>query len=191
MDPIHKKKRKEARRLFLVGEAHTNAEIGRRLGLKPHTVARYRKEEDWDGLKLRIDRRAAEKMVEQIATDRVNLNVRHFKYWEVLLNEALVTLKSASGKFDTRGLVEMAGIIDKAQKGQRLARGLGLDGQTEEEVRAQSEAGIRHLIDTFIESVKEHVSDEEVRERIRRSVLEAVPDEPEPGSCDPGDTITH
>jgi len=30
------------------------------------------------------------------------------------------------------------------------------------------------LIDTFIDAVKEHVSDEKTRERIRKSILEAI-----------------
>ena len=97
MDLVHKRKRKEARRLFLTGEVTINAEIARRLGLKPHTVARYRKEEDWDGLRMKVDRRAAEKMVDQIANERVSLNVRHYKYYEVILNEVAATMKAQTG----------------------------------------------------------------------------------------------
>jgi uncharacterized protein YjcR len=76
MDASHKKKRKEARKLFLSGECSSNAEIGRKLGLKPHTVAKYRKEEDWDGLRLKSDRHAAQRMAEQCASDRVSLEVK-------------------------------------------------------------------------------------------------------------------
>ena len=72
------RKREEARRLYLAGEADTNAEIAARLKVKPHTVGHWRKEEDWDGLRYKIDRRAAELFVEKIATDRVTLNVRHY-----------------------------------------------------------------------------------------------------------------
>ena len=65
MAKYSKTKREEARRLYLTGEATTVAEIARRLKTKPHTVGQWRKEEDWDGLRLRIDRQAAEKLVEQ------------------------------------------------------------------------------------------------------------------------------
>ena len=45
-----RKKREEARRLYLSGECETNAEIARRLKLKPHTVGKWRRDEDWEGL---------------------------------------------------------------------------------------------------------------------------------------------
>ena len=69
------KVREEARRLYLTGEMTSNAEIAIRLGVKPHTVGSWRRDEDWDGLRRKIDRRAAEMFVEKIATDRVTLNV--------------------------------------------------------------------------------------------------------------------
>ena len=58
------KKREEARRMFLTGEVETNAEIAARLGVKPHTIGAWRRQEDWDGLRLKVDRRAAELFVE-------------------------------------------------------------------------------------------------------------------------------
>ena len=57
------KSREEARRLYLTGEISTNAEIAARLKVKPHTVGTWRRQEDWDGLRLKIDRRAAELFV--------------------------------------------------------------------------------------------------------------------------------
>src|SRR5258705_12927299 len=95
------KAREEARRLYLTNEMSTNAEIAVRLEVKAHTVGRWRKEEDWDGLRLKIDRRAAELFVEKIATDRVTLNVRHYRVWELLLARLLEDLK-AKGSIDTR-----------------------------------------------------------------------------------------
>ena len=167
--------REEARRLFLTGELHTNAEIARHVGVKPHTIGRWRGEENWDDLRLKIDRRAAEKLVEQIATDRVSLNVKHFRYWEVVLNEIAATMKATTGKFSTRELVELAGILDRAQKGQRLARGLSLDGQTEEEARAEAQAENRTLIDIFIDAIKSNVEDPQVRDRVREAILARLP----------------
>jgi hypothetical protein len=181
-------KRKEARRLYLSGECDTNAEIATRLGVKPHTVGRWRKEEDWDGLKLKIDRRAAEMFVEKIASDRVTLNVRHYRYWEAMLVKVSDALKSRE-TLDVRELDRIGGILDRAQKGQRLAKGMSVAGETEEAIRAQSHAEIRRLIDSFIDAVKENVADEDTRERIRLAILDALPQAADDGASEPQDTL--
>ena len=168
------RKREEARSLFLSGEMETNAEIAAHLGVKPHTVGRWRKEEDWDGLRRKIDRRAAELFVEKIATDRTTLNVRHYRLWDLMLANLADSLKEG-GPMEVREMERIAGILDRAQKGQRLAKGLSTTGETEEQIRAQSQAEIRGLIDVFIDSVKDNVDDEEIRDRIRRSLAEALP----------------
>ena len=183
------KPREEARRLYLSSEMNTNTEIAARLRVKPHTVARWRKEEDWDGLRTKIDRKAAEMFVEKIATDRVTLNVRHYRFWDLLLGRLAEDLKK--GQFDIRDLERISGILDRAQKGQRLAKGLSITGETEEAIRAQSEAETRHLIDVFIESIKENVHDEGTRERIRQAVLAAVPEEEDAGAGEPGEAVVH
>ncbi len=87
------KQREEARALYLSGEAETNADIATKLNVKPHTVGKWRKEEDWDGLRLKIDRRAAEMFVEKIATDRTNLNVLHFRCWELIFTRLMTAMK--------------------------------------------------------------------------------------------------
>ena len=173
-----KSPREEARRLYLSGEMKTNAEIAAHLGVKPHTVAKWRKDEDWDGLRLKIDRRAAEMFVERIATDRTHFNVVHYRIWELVLSKLMEDLKTRNS-VDIRELERIAAILDKAQKGQRLAKGLSLTGETEEQIRAEAEMEIRSLIDTFIDAVKEHVADEETRDRIRRTLLTAIPEEDE------------
>ena len=48
MKKNNKKIREEAMRMFLTGECDTNAEIACKLDVKPHTIGRWRKEEDWD-----------------------------------------------------------------------------------------------------------------------------------------------
>ncbi len=60
-------------------------------------------------------------------------------------------LKSDQVK-DLRTLERMTAILDRAQKGQRLAKGLSLDGETEEAIRAQAQSEIRSLIDMFLHS---------------------------------------
>ena len=116
--------------------------------------------------------------MEKLATDRVTLNVRHYRLWDLLLTRLMEDLKT-EGSRDTRELDRIAGILDRAQRGQRLAKGLSTTGETEEQVRAEAEAEIRRLIDTFIDAVKENVPDEETRDRIRRMLSEATAPEPE------------
>ena len=119
--------------------------------------------------------------MEQIATDRIELNVKHFRYWEVLLAHVSSTLKAIPpGKANLRDLVEIAGVLDRAQKGQRVARGLALDGQTEEEARAEAAAENRTLIDIFIDALKAHVPDVDARDRIREAILARIPGEDDP-----------
>ena len=166
----------------------SNAEIALRLKVKPHTVGRWRKEEDWDGLRLKADKRAAEMFVEKIASDRTTLNVRHYRFWDALLAQAGETLK-AKKILDIRELERLAGIIDRAQKGQRLAKGMSVYGETEEAIRAQAEAEIRGLIDGFIDAVKENVEDEEARERIRQRILQQLPQEAGDGAGEPQDAL--
>jgi transposase len=179
------KTREKARALFLSGETVSNVEIARHLKIKPHTVAAWRKTEGWDELKLAVDKRAAEKLVEEIATDRVELNRRHFRFWELTLAKAAEVLK-AEPHFDLRSLERLTAILDRAQKGQRLAKGLSLDGETEEGIRAQAQAEIRGLVDTFVGALKENIQDEELRERIADAVLSRVPREPDGGILEPG-----
>jgi hypothetical protein len=170
--------REEGRRLYLTGELATNAEIAARLQVKPHTVGKWRREEDWDGLRMKIDRRAAEMFVEKIASDRTSLNLTHYRLWDLVLAKLMAELKQPAN-VAIRELDRVAGILDRAQKGQRLAKGLSATGETEEQIRAESEAEIRRLIDAFIDAVKEHVTDETSRELIRRAVMEALDSEGE------------
>jgi hypothetical protein len=179
------KAREESRRLFLTGEVTTNAEIAARLGTKPHTVGRWRREEGWDDLRRKIDRRAAEMFVEKIATDRVSLNVRHYRMWELVLANLAEDLK-AKKMPDVRDLERVAGILDRAQRGQRLAKGMSVAGETEESIRAEAAAENRRLVDVVIDAIKENVVDEETRDRIRRTILEALPEEEGTGTGDGG-----
>jgi hypothetical protein len=173
--------REEARRLHLEGELTSVAEIARRLKVKAQTVARWKREEDWDALRLKIDRRAAEQLVERLASERVALNTQHFKLWGAVVSRLFSSLtKEGLESEGVRNLEKVAAVLERAQRGQRLARGLSLDGQTEEQIRAQAEADGRALIDGFIEIVKDVVTDEETRDRIARAIMERCPVEEDP-----------
>jgi len=177
--------REEARRLYLTSECTSTAEIARRLKVKSHTVARWKKAEDWDRLRLKIDLRAAEQMVEKLATERVTLNARHYKFWDVLGGRMVDVVKSGrAGGDEIKDLERMTTILERMQKGQRLARGLSLDGQTEEQIRAEAQAEMRGLVDLFVDVVKQHVTDETTRDLICRAVLERVPAEEVEGPDD-------
>jgi len=168
--------REEARQYYLTGEVTSIAEIARRIKVKPHTIGAWKKEENWDSLKIKIDRRAAEQLVERLATERVNLNATHFKLWNNLIGRILGALqKEGIRGEDVRNLEKVAAALEKAQKGQRLARGLSLDGETEEAILARAEAETRALVDLFIDLVKQHVPDEETRDRIARGLYERAP----------------
>jgi uncharacterized protein YjcR len=180
--------REEARKLFLTGQMHTNSEIAARLRVKPHTVGKWRRDEDWDGLRTKIDIRAAEVFAEKIANDRVSLNLKHFRFWDLLLAKLTDDLKRER-PLDIRDIERIATVVDRAQKGQRLARGLSTGGETEEAIRAQSIAETRRIIDAFIQSVKENVADEQTRDRIRRSILDALPAEADSGASQPHDQV--
>jgi len=184
------KVREEARRLYLTGEMTTSAEIAARLGVKAHTVGRWRRDEDWEGLRQKIDRRAAEMFVEKIATDRVTLNVRHFRFWELVLAKLAEDLKGKKN-LDVRDMERVAGILERAQKGQRVAKGLSASGETEEGIRAQAQAENRRLIDVVVDAIKEHVTNEETRDKIRRAILEKLPEEADGGAGDPGHPVAH
>ena len=171
-----KKTRERARGLYLTGECNSLAEIARRVGVKPHTVGRWKQDEDWDGLRLKIERRAAEQMAEKIASDRVELNDRHFKGWNVVFGQLFNKMQNGELNGERiRNLERVAAILDRAQKGQRLARGLSLDGKVEEQIRAEAAAENRGLVDAFIDIVKAEVEDEDTRDRIARGLFERCP----------------
>jgi hypothetical protein len=89
-----------------------------------------------------------------------------------------------------REMERLAGILDKAQKGQRLAKGLSITGEPEEVIRAQLEAELRQLIDVFIDSVKETIPDEATREKIRQKILNALPAEEGEGAGEPSHAVS-
>lgn len=178
--------REQARELYLTGEVTSVSEIARQIKAKPHTVGRWKKEEKWDALRLKIDLRAAEQMAERLASERTNLNSQHFKAWGVVLARLFESLKRQG--LSGNEVQTLAATLEKAQRGQRLARGLALDGLTEEQIRAESEAEVRALVDLVMDVVKTEVRDPEIQDRIARAIFSRVPGEFErEGRGDGGD----
>src|SRR5688572_4770340 len=139
------KLREQARSLYLTGEMDTNAEIAARLRLKPHTVGAWRRQEDWDGLKLKIAQREADRFVEKIATDRTSMNLTHYRYWQLVVAKLGDILKSSKA-LNIKDLESIAAILDRAQKGQRLSKGMTSPAETEEALRAKAQAELGRAI---------------------------------------------
>ena len=167
------KVREAAKRLFITGQLTTNAQIAMHLGVKAHTVGRWRRKYDWDGEKLEIERQVAEHLNSEIATERTELNRKHYRFWEALMTRVADALKTPSFE-EVKVLTRLAAIIERAQKGQRLARGLNLSGQTEEVIRAEAQSDNRNLINLLLDIVKGHITDEATRNRIADAIAEAV-----------------
>ncbi|MGH9867062.1 MAG: hypothetical protein ACREAA_02710 [Candidatus Polarisedimenticolia bacterium] len=175
--------RKEARRLFLSGEMDTNADIAAHLHVKPHSVGRWRKEEGWDDVRRKAERHHAEKQAKSIRSKVVVTNDTHLKAWDIILGQLVETLyKPDPAK--VKMLDRQAKILELTQRGQRLGRGLNVEGETEEKIRAESYATHRKMIDLFIDTVKETVPDEETRERIGQRLMAAVPRQESLGAAD-------
>jgi hypothetical protein len=88
---------KEARRLFLTGEFETTPPSPRASGSSRTPSGRWRKGGGLGRAAAQGDRRAAESFADKIASDRVNLNVRHFRYWDLLVAKLGEELKTTGG----------------------------------------------------------------------------------------------
>jgi hypothetical protein len=186
------KLREEARQYYLTGEVTSISEIARRVRVKPHTVGVWKRDEDWDGLRIKIDKRAAEQLVERLATERVNLNAQHFKLWNAVVGRVFAAVqKGQIDSSETRDLDRVSAILERAQKGQRLARGLSLDGETEEQIRAEAAAETRHVVDTFLRVIKKEIGDPGTRDRIAQAVLELIPRSMEEDEESDGSNAAH
>ena len=176
--------------MFLSGELETNSEIAAFLKVKPHTIGAWRREEGWDETRRKSERYAAEKLAKAIASQTVSTNLNHLKVWDVILVQLAQTLNKPD-PIMVKILDRQASIIERAQRGQRLGRGLSVDGQTEEKIRAESQAEIRRVIDLFIDTVKESVPDEETRDSIGQRLLAAIPRQEGVGATDDDEPGTH
>ena len=168
----------------------TNAEVATYLKVKAHTVGVWRREEAWDETKRKAERHAAEKFAKTIATQTVNTNLKHLKAWDVILGRLVQTIDKPDGEA-VKILDRQASILERAQRGQRLGRGLSVDGQTEERIRAEAHATTRHLIDLFLDTVKECVPDEQTRDRIGERLMAALPRQAGVGATDDDESDAH
>ena len=170
--------------LFVTGQVTSNAELARRFNVKPHTIGQWRKQGGWDDLRLQGERKYAEKLVEEISSERVAVNAKHSKFWGLLTSHLLAILKTKTKEeFDLTQIQKFAAVLERLQKGERLAKDMAM-GLREDEIKAAHAGQMRTLVDTFIQAVKENVNDEDTRDRIVTAVWSCLPEEPA-GRADP------
>ena len=126
---------------------------------------------------LKIDRHAAEQLAERIASERVSLNATHFRLWGVVVAQLFERLQQGGLSGDEiRNLDKVAGILDRAQKGQPADTGPVLrpvaPGQA---ARRGGQFRRPHIARRRIDEV----ADEETRDRIAQAMMEASPMEPD------------
>ena len=91
MDKIARTYEKAAR-LFLSGQMDTTRQITAAVKIDPHTVARWRREGDWDALKRGIPIRAAAILRQRLAGTQKQRDARHRQTWGLILIQAGVLL---------------------------------------------------------------------------------------------------
>jgi hypothetical protein len=120
------------------------------------------------------------------------LNAQHFKLWNAVVGRVFAAVqKGQIDSSETRDLDRVSAILERAQKGQRLARGLSLDGETEEQIRAEAAAETRHVVDTFLRVIKKEIGDPGTRDRIAQAVLELIPRSMEEDEESDGSNAAH
>lgn len=104
-------------------------------------------------LQAQKERKIAEDLLEKQIEQEIDWNITHLKLWGEFLNilqDALKdkkNIKSKDGKISAYVLEKFANVMEKAQKGQRLA--LGLDEKTEKD-----DGSLKELADAIRESFK-------------------------------------
>ncbi len=148
----------ELKQKFLLGDYKSLKEFAEREGLNYKSSYFFKRVKGWIEEKevkekqkrSRIIEKVTEKQIEQ----EVDYNTTHLKLWGEFLNilqEALAdkeNLLNKQGRISAYILEKFANVMEKAQKGQRLA--LGLDNQTE-----TSNESLKELVRAIRESAAE------------------------------------
>lgn len=147
----------ELKKEFLLGDYKSLKEFAEKKGLKYNSDFR-KKAAGWREEKLTRNRQKTDKIIEKVIEKQieqeVDWNTAHLNAWGELLNIINEILKardeqlSKDGKLNIYALEKIANILEKIQKGQRLA--LGLDSQTE-----TSSDSLKELVEAIKESAKE------------------------------------
>jgi hypothetical protein len=128
----------ELKKEFMLGDYKSLKEFADKKGINYDYLRR--KTKGW--LKERVTKQSQkshkiiEKTIEKQIEHEVDYNTTHLKLWGEFLNilsEALKdieNIKTRDGKISAAALEKLANVMDKAQKGQRLA--LGLDEQKQD-----------------------------------------------------------
>lgn len=129
----------ELKKEFMLGDFKSLKDFAEKKGLKYNSDFR-KKVAGWKEEKLTKHRQKADKIIEKTIEKQieheVDYNTTHLKLWGEFLNilsEVISdkdNLKNKDGKISAYILEKFANVMDKAQKGQRLA--LGLDEQKQD-----------------------------------------------------------
>lgn len=126
--------KREAKKIYLA-EGCSEREIAERIGVQRQTIARWRREGDWEAARTEAERRANEKTVEKVADSEAELNERHDKLFgalETLGNAYIMSHQRVDPETgrkeiippDPKELRALTSAMRDCQAGQRLARGL-------------------------------------------------------------------
>ena len=111
-----------------------------------HTVGRWKKDEDWDALQpedrapgRRADGGEVSPPIASTLNDAALQGLGN-RGESGRSSSRMQNVVVCNGERSPRASRSVAAILDRAQKGQRLARGLSLDGKVEEQIRAEAES---------------------------------------------------
>jgi hypothetical protein len=141
---------------FLLGDYKSVQEFARKKNL-PVNAHFFRKTKGWAEekreLRERKERKITEAVVKEQIKQEIDWNLTHLRLWGEFLNilqEALNdkdNIQNRDGKISAYILEKFANVMEKAQKGQRLA--LGPDEKTEKD-----DDNLKKLIEAIRESAK-------------------------------------
>jgi hypothetical protein len=141
---------------FLLGDYKSVQEFARKKNL-PVNAHFFRKTKGWAEekreLRERKERKITEAVVKEQIKQEIDWNLTHLRLWGEFLNilqKALNdkgSIQNKDGKISAYVLEKFANVMEKAQKGQRLA--LGLDEKAEKD-----DESLKELIEAIKESTK-------------------------------------
>lgn len=160
----------ELKKEFLIGDYKTLKEFAEAKGLNYSSLRN--KAKGWLQEKAKLlqekNKKVIEKVLEQRIEKETDYNLAHLKAWDELLNIVLEVLHNKeqhlmtrNGKINIYALERVANILEKIQKGQRLA--LGLDEQQQkqsEEILTKLQQIVGALNDDNVQSEAEAVCEE-------------------------------
>jgi len=164
----------ELRKEFLIGNYKTLKEFAETKGLNYNSLKN--KAKGWLQEKAKLleekNKKVIERVIEQRIEKEADYNLAHLRAWDELLAIVMEVLRNKeqhlmtrNGKINIYALERVANILEKIQRGQRLA--LGLDEQQQkqsEEILVKLQQIVGALNDGNVQSETETVCEESAEE---------------------------